>query len=132
MTYSSRRALISFGLGRVVSCCCSSIRSSAMMSRQMSTHSSLMKTVGPAMSFLTSRWLLLQNEHLRTSSPLSFFGISPPLGGRLHRGCVSMLGAIYTPVNSRHLEQGAQSRLFPARPPRVAARPALLTKALLH
>jgi hypothetical protein len=45
----------------------------------MSTHSSQMKTVGPAMSFFTSRWLLLQNEHLRTSSPLSFFGISPPL-----------------------------------------------------
>jgi hypothetical protein len=38
-----------------------------------------MNTVGPAISFFTSRWLLLQNEHLRTSSPLSFFGISPPL-----------------------------------------------------
>ena len=55
--------------------CCSCIRSSAMMSRQMSTHSSQMNTVGPAISFLTSRWLLLQKEHLQVSSPLSFFGI---------------------------------------------------------
>jgi hypothetical protein len=37
-----------------------------------------MKTVGPAISFLTSRWLLLQNEHLRASSPDSFLGIFPP------------------------------------------------------
>src|SRR5436190_91733 len=61
------------------------MRSSAMMSRQMSTHSSQMKTVGPAISFLTSRWLLLQNEHLRASSPVSFFGISPPSGRRQER-----------------------------------------------
>ncbi len=49
-----------------------------MMSRQMSTHSSQMKTVGPAMSFLTSRWLLLQKEQRSASSPVSFFAISPP------------------------------------------------------
>src|SRR5688572_11678759 len=46
-----------------------------MMSRQMSTHSSQMNTVGPAISFLTSRWLLLQKLHLSASSPVSFFGI---------------------------------------------------------
>ena len=33
-----------------------------MMSVQSSTHSSQMNTVGPAISFLTSCWLLPQNE----------------------------------------------------------------------
>src|SRR5262249_15334290 len=42
------------------------------MSWQTPTHSSQMKTVGPAISFRTSFWLLLQNEHRRTSS-LFFF-----------------------------------------------------------
>ena len=32
----------------------------------------------PAMSFLTSRWLLLQKEQRRVSSPDSFFAIFPP------------------------------------------------------
>jgi hypothetical protein len=32
-----------------------------------------MYTVGPAMSFLTSFWLLEQNEHLKTSSLSSSF-----------------------------------------------------------
>src|SRR5690242_17290130 len=36
--------------------------SSRMMSMQSSTHSSQMKTVGPAMSLRTSCWLLPQNE----------------------------------------------------------------------
>src|SRR5215475_7180499 len=43
-------------LTRVVLC------SSRMMSMQSSTHSSQMKTVGPAISFLTSCWLLPQKE----------------------------------------------------------------------
>src|SRR5215470_8454755 len=43
-----------------------------MMSWHTPTHSSQMKTVGPAISFRTSFWLLLQNEHRRTSS-LFFF-----------------------------------------------------------
>src|SRR5258708_16524097 len=76
MTYSSRRPLPSFGFGRVVSCCCSSIRSSAMMSRQMSTHSSQMYTVGPAISFLTSRWDLLQKLQRKTSPLFPFFDMS--------------------------------------------------------
>src|ERR1041385_8435461 len=42
------------------------------MSWHTPTHSSQMKTVGPAISFRTSFWLLLQNEHRRTSS-LFFF-----------------------------------------------------------
>src|SRR5437660_7904216 len=49
-----------------------------MMSRQISTHSSQMYTVGPAMSFLTSRWLLLQKEQRRTSPLPVFFDIQPP------------------------------------------------------
>jgi hypothetical protein len=36
--------------------------SSLIISMQSSTHSSQMKTVGPAISFFTSCWLLPQNE----------------------------------------------------------------------
>src|SRR3569832_2528105 len=39
--------------------------SSRMMSMQSATHSSQMKTVGPAMSLRTSCWLLPQNEQYR-------------------------------------------------------------------
>jgi hypothetical protein len=41
------------------------LTSSAMMSLQSPMHSSQMYTVGPAMSFFTSRWLLPQKEHWR-------------------------------------------------------------------
>jgi hypothetical protein len=74
MTYSSRNFLISCGVGsddRVPRF--SKRLSSAMMSLQTSTHSSQMKTVGPAMSFRTSFWSLLQNEHRRTSVSPPFF-----------------------------------------------------------
>src|SRR5438093_9287849 len=74
MTYSSRNFLISWGVGsdeRVPRF--SNRLSSAMMSLQTSTHSSQMKTVGPAISLRTSFWSLLQKEHRRTSvSPLFF------------------------------------------------------------
>jgi hypothetical protein len=43
-----------------------------MMSMQSSTHSSQMKTVGPAISLRTSCWLLPQNEQY------SVFFESPP------------------------------------------------------
>src|SRR5437868_4329053 len=49
--------------------------SSRMMSMHSSTHSSQMNTVGPAISFLTSCWLLPQNEQYSVffeSPPLSF------------------------------------------------------------
>src|SRR5688500_9516481 len=45
-----------------------------MMSWHTPTHSSQMKTVGPAINFRTSFWLLLQNEHRRTSSVFFFKG----------------------------------------------------------
>src|SRR5687767_9294299 len=82
MTYSSRNFLISCGTGSEVRAPprASNLLSSAMMSLQTSTHSSQMKTVGPAMSLRTSRWLLLQNEQRRVSSPVSRLGISPPDG----------------------------------------------------
>ena len=53
-----------------------------MMSLQTSTHSSQMKTVGPAISLRTSFWSLLQNEQRRTSvSPVFFTMLEPlPLG----------------------------------------------------
>src|SRR5262252_3042254 len=41
--------------------------SSRMMSMQSSTHSSQMKTVGPAISLRTSCWLLPQNEQYNAS-----------------------------------------------------------------
>src|SRR5215203_5853500 len=69
MTYSSRNFLISCGTGsaeRVPSGRWKRL-SSAMMSLQTSTHSSQMKTVGPAMSLRTSFWSLLQNEQRRIS-----------------------------------------------------------------
>src|SRR4029453_19076725 len=74
MTYSSRNFLISWGVGSEDRLPRFSKRlSSAMMSLQTSTHSSQMKTVGPAMSLRTSFWSLLQKEHRRTSvSPLFF------------------------------------------------------------
>jgi hypothetical protein len=70
------------------------------MSLQTSTHSSQMKTVGPAISLRTSFWSLLQNEQRSISvSPffltmLSFFGPGPRpssgWSGRLHsRGAPS-------------------------------------------
>src|SRR6187431_772891 len=73
MTYSSRNFLISWGGGsdertpRV-----SKRLSSAMMSLQTSTHSSQMKTVGPAISLRTSFWSLLQNEQRRISPSPAF------------------------------------------------------------
>src|SRR6202140_5309685 len=48
--------------------------SSRMMSMQSSTHSSQMKTVGPAMSLRTSCWLLPQNEQ-----ESGFFESPPPI-----------------------------------------------------
>src|SRR5512132_3870235 len=75
MTYSSRNFLISWGTGSEerVPPRASARRSSAMMSLQTSTHSSQMKTVGPAMSLRTSFWSLLQNEQRRTSPSVPVF-----------------------------------------------------------
>src|SRR6476660_1870484 len=68
MTYSSRNFLISGGDGSADRTPRFSKRlSSAMMSFQTSTHSSQMKTVGPAISLRTSFWSLLQNEQRRIS-----------------------------------------------------------------
>src|SRR5262245_1592720 len=84
MTYSSRNFLISWGVGSDERVPRFSKRlSSAMMSLQTSTHSSQMKTVGPAMSFRTSFWSLLQNEQRRTSvSPVFFIGNAYPFARR--------------------------------------------------
>src|SRR3981081_612266 len=80
MTYSSRNFLISCGVGNDERVPRFSNRlSSAMMSLQTSTHSSQMKTVGPAMSFRTSFWSLLQKEHRRTSVSPLFLTIVRPL-----------------------------------------------------
>src|SRR5258708_17553909 len=47
-----------------------------MMSLQTSTHSSQMKTVGPAISLRTWCWSVLQNEQRRTSDSPFFFKAS--------------------------------------------------------
>src|ERR1700730_12300630 len=74
MTYSSRNFLISWGVGSEDRVPRFSKRlSSAMMSLQTSTHSSQMNTVGPAMSFRTSFWSLLQKEQRKTSVSPAFF-----------------------------------------------------------
>src|SRR5687767_15896776 len=84
MTYSSRNFLISGGEGSDERTPRFSNRlSSAMMSLQTSTHSSQMKTVGPAISFRTSFWSLLQNEQRRTSASPDFFNLSLSPGDHL-------------------------------------------------
>src|ERR1044071_2470075 len=103
MTYSSRNFLISCGVGsdeRVPRF--SNRLSSAMMSLQTSTHSSQMKTVGPAISFRTSFWSLLQNEQRRTSdSPFFFKAAALSLSARdylVHDTIFLRLGRIHDEV----------------------------------
>src|SRR5512135_3546253 len=77
MTYSSRMSQISFGVGRsdfAVLPDLSALVSSRMMSLHSSMHSSQMNTEGPAISFLTSCWLLPQKEQYRSFSP-EFFSV---------------------------------------------------------
>jgi hypothetical protein len=55
--------LISLGVGTPARLFATALLfSSRMMSMQSSTHSSQMKTVGPAISFRTSCWLFPQKE----------------------------------------------------------------------
>src|SRR3989338_1155190 len=75
ITYSPRMSQISFGVGRsdlTVLPDLSALVSSRMMSLHSSTHSSQMNTEGPAISFLTSCWLLPQKEQYRSFSPPDF------------------------------------------------------------
>src|ERR1700720_3879716 len=83
-------------LTRVVLC------SSRMMSMQSSTHSSQIKTVGPAISFRTSCWLLPQNEPgsvFLESLPLDFVIATPSPGARPPVVQVYVLLANQQPVN---------------------------------
>src|SRR5688500_16503869 len=85
MTYSSRNFLMSCGTGSDDDRApprASNLLSSAMMSLQTSTHSSQMKTVGPAMSLRTSFWSLLQNEQRRISPSPAFLTMNYPSGER--------------------------------------------------
>src|ERR1044071_2302935 len=69
MTYSSRKDLISAGLGRGgLDATASACWSSVMISLQMSMHSLQMYTVGPAINFLTSFCDLPQKEQRNVSS----------------------------------------------------------------
>ena len=63
MTNSSKVAHISFGVGILLDDLdLFSLFSSWIISLHSSTHSSQINTVGPAISFFTSCWLLPQNE----------------------------------------------------------------------
>src|SRR5882672_10305114 len=71
ITYWSRMPQISCGAGRSdlpEAAVGSPVDSSRMMSLQRSMHSSQMNTEGPAISFLTSCWLLPQNEQYSSFS----------------------------------------------------------------
>src|SRR5574337_1895528 len=65
--------------------------SSRMMSLHSSMHSSQMNTDGPAISFLTSCWLLPQNEQYRTFSPEEPF-LSAMVSVRMRAGAVKPRG----------------------------------------
>src|SRR5215203_2474953 len=70
--------------------------SSRMMSLQRSMHSSQMNTDGPAISFLTSCWLLPQNEQYRSFSLEPFWSdiFLLRLPGRVAYGCSARLTKI--------------------------------------
>src|SRR5271165_6846911 len=81
MTYWSRICRISCGVGSLLL----SLRagsevapSSRMMSLHRSMHSSQMNTDGPAISFLTSCWLLPQKEQYSSFSLELFLSDMPP------------------------------------------------------
>src|SRR6478609_1581649 len=99
MTYSSRNFLISCGTGREERAPprASNLLSSAMMSLQTSTHSSQMNTVGPAISFLTSFWSLLQNEQRRISPSPFFLTIGVARGQEAGTGADTRLGSMLHP-----------------------------------
>src|SRR6516162_6365188 len=81
MTWSSRTLPISFGVGMPSRDFTNEdLFSSPTMSMHNSTHSSQMKTVGPAMSLRTSCWLLPQNVQWSgfLVSPLLTLSISEP------------------------------------------------------
>src|SRR6478609_11044796 len=74
MTYSSRTLMMSWGVGTPSrDLTIEDLFSSRMMSMHNSTHSSQMKTVGPAINLRTSCWLFPQKEQYRV------FLESPPL-----------------------------------------------------
>src|SRR5262249_14065384 len=85
ITYWSRLALISLGTGRSEddlpprAAGLSGGTSSRMMSLHSSMHSSQMNTEGPAISFLTSCWLLPQKEQYKSLSPDVLSAIHLPL-----------------------------------------------------
>src|ERR1700712_885763 len=109
ITYWSSSAAISCGVGRsdlVPVTDSTSEVSSRMMSLNRSIHSSQMNTDGPAMSFLTSCWLLPQNEQYKSFSPLEpFFS--------------DMLPVPHYALNSNQLYRGFRSPPNPGGPRRA-------------
>src|SRR5262249_1926559 len=100
---SSRTLPISLGVGMPSRDFTSEdLFSSPMMSMHNSTHSSQMKTVGPAMSLRTSCWLLPQNEQRSgfLVSPLLTLLISEPRQDTSHHS--------RTPRRARGAKPGTQ------------------------
>src|SRR5919205_2040713 len=105
MTYSSRNFLISGGDGSDERTPRFSKRlSSAMMSLHTSTHSSQIKTVGPAISLRTSFWSLLQNEQRRISVSPFFLTIATYRDGpMLHPFPDDIIdNPVFLPLIARH------------------------------
>src|SRR5512141_1568948 len=102
ITYWSRMEPISCGVGRsdrAPLAAVSAVVSSRMMSLQRSMHSSQMNTEGPAISFLTSCWLLPQKEQYRSFSLEPFLSdikewAEPRLQTREDYGCSPRLTKI--------------------------------------
>eukprot|EP00042_Codosiga_hollandica_P000209 m.923085 g.923085 ORF g.923085 m.923085 type:complete len:332 (+) comp106196_c0_seq1:724-1719(+) len=105
MTYWSRLDLISLGTGRSDLPARAAGTGAGISSRTMSLHSSMhssqMKTDGPAISFLTSCWLLPQNEQYRTFSlevpflsAIGLLGKCQGTGGCLNDDSPNDLGAL--------------------------------------
>src|SRR5437762_2572658 len=85
--------------------------SSRMMSMQSSTHSSQMKTVGPAISLRTSCWLLPQNEQYSV-----FLESPPPLLPTL------LISQVLFSAAGRWSGSRAESNLWPERAAAKAVR----------
>src|SRR6185312_14283915 len=100
--------------------------SSRMISMQSSTHSSQMKTVGPAISLRTSCWLLPQNEQYSVflDSPLTLL-IPVSFTSRLSRipHPKSYAEFLSSMTSARHASQASINIRLTLLPPGIASNP---------
>src|SRR4051812_22288015 len=84
------------------------VSSSSMISLQRSMHSSQMYTPGPAISFLTCRWLLPQKLQRSCSLPSDALATTTPCSGSLP-GCLALDRG---PVGEDVVDDPVRLRLF--------------------